>query len=299
MVYLGRARPPLTPLPSTGRGRGPIQLWQDCRAPVRRLGPTSDPAARALRCGERRRDHSCERLFPPFARSFGAAEGNRILAVVIEGKRRTSTSGQSRERKRVKTDRSHCVFLALCPLRDSLSEEDGTMRCRVRSAHRRRRAARGHAEGGRASRGSAVGRSSSMALIEGEGEISARAGLSGRQASRQEGRNKQVRKAARPTDRPRPTSQPMHAIRVSSRSWRPPCLCPVPARPFVPEARTCHLSRRSLSSFPLFVERAAQRRSIRLPRVSETLGTLRRRAVRPSRLVHSSPVRLRPGMDER
>ena len=155
-----------------------------------------------------------------------------------------------------------------------------------------------HAEGARS-----VGRSNSMALIEGEGEISARAGLSGRQASRQEGRNKQVRKAARPTDRPRPTSQPMHAIRVSSRSWRPPCLCPVPARlpsrPFVPEARTCHLSRRSLSSFPLFVERAAQRRSIRLPRVSETLGTLRRRAARPSRLVHSSPVRLRPGMDER
>ena len=152
-------------------------------------------------------------------------------------------------------------------------------------------------------RGRSVGRSSSMALIEGEGEISARAGLSGRQASRQEGRNKQVRKAARPPDRPRPTSQPMHAIRVSSRSWRPPCLCPVPARlpsrPFVPEARTCHLSRRSLSSLPLFVERAAQRRSIRLPRVSETLGTLRRRAARPSRLVHSSPVRLRPGMDER
>ena len=203
LVYLGRAKPPLTRLPATGRG--PIQLWQDCRAPVRRLGPASDPA-RALRCGERRRDHSCERLFPPFARSFvaaavaTAAEGNRVLAVVfvvIEGRRRSS--GQRRERKGVKTDHSHCVFLALCPLRDSLSEEDGTMRCRVRPAHRRRRAARGHAEGGRARRGSAVGRSSSMALIEGEGEISARAGLSGRQASRQEGRNKQVRKADRPT----------------------------------------------------------------------------------------------------
>ena len=80
------------------------------------------------------------------------------------------------------------------------------MRCRVRPAHRRRRAARGHAEGARS-----VGRSSSMALIEGEGEISARAGLSGRQASRQEGRNKQVRKADRPTDRPTATDLSTYA----------------------------------------------------------------------------------------
>ena len=167
MVYLGRARPPLTRLPSTGRGRGPIQLWQDCRAPVRRLGPTSDPArsgSQVWRAASRSLMRTTLSSFRPFfRRGAGAtvAEGNRILAVVIEGKRRTSTSGQSRGRKRVKTDRSHCVFLALCPLRDSLSEEDGTMRCRVRPAHRRRRAARGHAEGGRAKqreRGRSVGR---------------------------------------------------------------------------------------------------------------------------------------------
>ena len=156
-IWAGPGRPSLAfppPAAAAGRsnyGRIVAHLFAD-------WGPPRTPLVRALRCGERRRDHSCERLFPPFARSFGAAEGNRILAVVIEGKRRTSTSGQSRERKRVKTDRSHCVFLALCPLRDSLSVEDGTMRCRVRPAHRRRRAARGHAEGGRARRGSAVGR---------------------------------------------------------------------------------------------------------------------------------------------
>ena len=214
MVYLGRARPPLTRLASTGEGRsnyGRIvaHLFAD-------WGPPRTPLVRALRCGERRRDHSCERLFPPFARSFGAgagatvAEGNRILAVVIEGRRRTSTSGQSRERKRVKTDRSHCVFLALCPLRDSLSEEDGTMRCRVRPAHRRRRAARGHAEGGRASRGSAVGRSVELDGINRGRRRNQRARGAVWQAGKQAGRKEQARKEGRPTDRPTDRDRPLN-----------------------------------------------------------------------------------------
>ena len=127
LVYLGRARLPL------GRGRCPSnngRLPSTKRSHYGRIvahlfadwGPLR-PSLLFSGAAKRRRDHSCKRLFPPFALSFGAAaaEGNLILVVVVVV-----------VAPRVKEDRSWrrvklialCVHRTLRPsLRDSLDPQ--------------------------------------------------------------------------------------------------------------------------------------------------------------------------------